>query len=39
MVSHRALDRDAFARGAIEAICWLACRSSGLHAFEQSLGV
>ena len=39
MVSHRALDRDAFARGAIEAICWLAGRSAGLHAFEQSLGV
>ena len=37
LVSHRALDRDVFARGAIEAICWLANRPAGLYAFEQSL--
>lgn len=38
LVSHRALDRDAFARGAIEAACWLAGQRPGLHDFEQSLG-
>lgn len=38
LVSHRALDRDVFARGAIEAICWLVGQAPGMHAFEESLG-
>ncbi len=37
LVSHRALDRDVFARGAIEAICWLVGQAPGMHAFENSL--
>lgn len=37
VVSHRALDRDVFARGAIEAICWLVDQAPGMHAFEDSL--
>jgi 4-hydroxy-tetrahydrodipicolinate reductase len=37
LVSHRAANRDVFARGAIEAICWLVGRPPGMHAFDQSL--
>lgn len=37
VVAHRALDRDVFARGAIEAVCWLARQPAGLHPFAASL--
>ncbi len=38
LVSHRALDRDVFAQGAIEAVCWLSGRPPGPYDFEQTLG-
>lgn len=34
-LAHRAVDRDVFARGAIDAAVWLASRSPGLHRFEE----
>jgi 4-hydroxy-tetrahydrodipicolinate reductase len=37
LVSHRAANRDVFARGAIEATCWLVGQSPGFHAFDDSL--
>lgn len=33
-LAHRAVDRDVFARGAIDAAVWLASRPPGLHRFD-----
>lgn len=33
-LAHRAVDRDVFARGAIDAAVWLAARPPGLHRFD-----
>ncbi len=37
VLSHRALSRDAFARGAIEAALWLARQPAGMHSFDRCL--
>jgi 4-hydroxy-tetrahydrodipicolinate reductase len=33
-VSHRALSRDAFARGAVRAVCFVAEKDRGLYSME-----
>jgi len=36
-LTHRATDRDIFARGALEAAIWIAHRQPGLYTFDQVL--
>jgi len=37
-LSHRALDRRVFAKGALEAALWLHCRPSGLYGMSDIIG-
>lgn len=38
-LTHRASDRLAFARGAVEAACWLSDKNPGLYSMQDVLGV
>ena len=38
-LSHSARDRGLFARGAVEAACWVVGRPAGLYAMDQVLGL
>jgi len=37
-LAHRATDRAIFARGALEAACWIADRPAGLYALADVFG-
>mgnify|MGYP006278026997 CR=1 FL=1 len=39
IVTHRALDRDLFASGALDAACWLAERPAGFYRVDEAWGL